>query len=95
MSCILEQTTSYHQKLQSALRARTMHFMLELRRSKKMNKNKNKMKKDLGREQQKRLFEAKENLKKIQNKISPFIKPRKFKEHSTAGKWCQTSSLYK
>jgi hypothetical protein len=43
---------------------------------------------------EKRLLEAKESFRKMQEEIAPFIKQRKFKEYSTAGKWCETSSLY-
>lgn len=42
----------------------------------------------------KRLLEAKESFQKMQEEIAPFIKHREFKQYSTAGKWCETSSLY-
>jgi uncharacterized FlgJ-related protein len=44
-------------------------------------------------ETQKRFREAKESLQKMQEEIAPFIKLRKFKEYSTEGEWCETSSL--
>ena len=65
--------------------------MLELGR---IRMNKNKEIKDIGKEHR-RFLEAQENLIKIQNTIRPFVKLRKFKAHSTAGKWCQTSGLHK
>jgi hypothetical protein len=45
-------------------------------------------------EKKKRLLEAQESLRKMQEEIAPFIKRRKFKEYSTAGEWRETSSLY-
>jgi len=46
-------------------------------------------------EKQRRFLEAKENFQKLQEEITPFIKRRKkFKEYSTEGEWCETSSLY-
>lgn len=42
----------------------------------------------------KRLLEAEESFRKMQEEIAPFIRQRKFKEYSTAGEWCETSSLY-
>lgn len=46
------------------------------------------------KENQKRIIQAKNNFKKIQEKIAPFTKRKKFKEYSTAGEWRETSSLY-
>ena len=46
------------------------------------------------KEKQRRILEAKESFLKMQEEITPFIKYRKFKEYSTAGEWCETSSLY-
>lgn len=45
-------------------------------------------------EKQKRLIKAEKNFKKMQEKIAPFIKRRKFKRYSTDEKWCETSSLF-
>lgn len=44
-------------------------------------------------DKKKRFINAKESFRKMQEEIAPFIKRRKFKEHSTAGEWCETSSL--
>jgi len=44
-------------------------------------------------EKKKRFHNAEENFRKMQKELAPFIKRRKFKEHSTAGEWCETSSL--
>jgi len=44
-------------------------------------------------EKKKRFFNAEKSFRKMQEEIAPFIKRRKFKEHSTAGEWCETSSL--
>ena len=38
-------------------------------------------------------IEAQENLQRIQKEISPYIKKRKIIKNSTAGEWCETSSL--
>ncbi|MDE1889585.1 MAG: hypothetical protein KGJ87_09810 [Planctomycetota bacterium] len=46
------------------------------------------------KERQKRILEAKKSFQKMQEEISPFIRYRRFKEFSTAGEWCETSSLY-
>lgn len=46
------------------------------------------------KEKQKRILDAKESFRKMQEEIAPFIRYRKFKEYSTAGEWCETSSLY-
>ena len=56
-----------------------------------MNKefNVNKLKGD----KKEKFFEAQNNLRRIQEEISPYIKKRKIKENSTAGEWCETSSL--
>lgn len=45
-------------------------------------------------EKKRRFLEAKEDFKKMQEEIAPFIKRRKFKEYSTEGEWHETSSLY-
>jgi len=36
-------------------------------------------------------LKAKKSLKKMQEVISPYIKKRKVKDNSTAGKWCESS----
>lgn len=59
-----------------------------------MNK-KNKTVEKLLEKERKRLSAAKKSFKKLQEEIAPFIKQRKFKQHSTAGEWRETSSLYK
>jgi hypothetical protein len=41
-------------------------------------------------EKTKRLLEAKESFRKMQEEIAPFIRQRKFKEYSTAGEWYET-----
>ena len=46
------------------------------------------------KETPKRFLDAKKDFQKIQEEIAPFIRRRKFKAHSTAGEWCQTSTLY-
>lgn len=38
-------------------------------------------------------LEAQDNLRRIQKEIAPYIKKRKIIENSTAGEWCETSSL--
>ncbi|GCC10854.1 hypothetical protein IPdc08_00892 [archaeon] len=58
-----------------------------------MNKRTKPTKKPIGEKQQ-RFLEAKEDFKKMQEEIAPFIKRRKFKKYSTGGKWRETSSLY-
>jgi len=45
-------------------------------------------------ESSKRFQEAMRELKRIQEEIVPFIKPREFTEHSTAGEWRDTTCLY-
>jgi len=40
-----------------------------------------------------KFLEAQNNLRRIQKEISPYIKKRKINENSTAGDWCETSSL--
>jgi len=45
------------------------------------------------KEKKKRFLNAEKGFRKMQEEIAPFIKLRKFKEHSTAGEWCETSSL--
>ena len=42
----------------------------------------------------KRILEAKESFRKMQEEIAPFVKRRVFKQYSTAGEWCETSNLY-
>lgn len=42
----------------------------------------------------KRFDEAKESFQTMQEEIAPFIKRRGFKQYSTAGGRCETSSLY-
>lgn len=44
-------------------------------------------------EKKKSFVKAEESFRRMQEEIAPFIKRRKFKEHSTAGEWCETSSL--
>ncbi|MEW6185277.1 MAG: hypothetical protein AB1585_05995 [Thermodesulfobacteriota bacterium] len=41
-----------------------------------------------------RFDEAKKSFQKLQEEIAPYIKKREFKEVSTAGEWCETSSLH-
>lgn len=45
------------------------------------------------KEQEQRFLKAKQSLEKLQEEITPFIRRRHFKKHSTAGQWCETSSL--
>lgn len=45
-------------------------------------------------DKEKRLLEAKKDFQKMQEEIAPFIKRRKFRYHSTAGEWCETSNIY-
>jgi hypothetical protein len=59
-----------------------------------MNNETKRIEKTTEEEKKKRLLEAKESLRKMQEEIAPFIKQRKFKEYSTAGEWRETSSLY-
>lgn len=59
----------------------------------KMNKKKRPMQKPT-EEQLKRLLEAKQDFHEMQKEILPFVKRRRFKQYSTAGKWRETSSLY-
>jgi len=40
-----------------------------------------------------KFLESQKNLVRIQEEISPYIKKRRIKENSTAGEWCETSSL--
>ncbi len=42
---------------------------------------------------QKRLLEARKDFKKMQEEIAPFITVRRLEHVSTAGKWCDTSSM--
>jgi len=58
-----------------------------------MNKRKKPAEKPVG-EKQRRFLEAKEDFKKMQEEIAPFIKRRKFEEYSTEGEWSETSSFY-
>lgn len=58
-----------------------------------MNKRTKPTKKPI-EEKQRRFLEAKEDFKKMQEEIAPFIKRRKFEEYSTEGEWRETSSLY-
>ncbi len=51
-------------------------------------------KKQIEKDNQIRFEEAKKSLQKLQEEIAPYIKKREFKEVSTAGEWCETSSLY-
>jgi L-rhamnose mutarotase len=44
---------------------------------------------------QKRLEEAKRNFQKIWKRIEPFIKKKKIKSYSTAGKWKTFDYVYK
>lgn len=55
---------------------------------------KTELKEKVTKKRQKRILEAKESFQKMQEEISPFIRYRKFKEYSTAGEWCEASSLY-
>lgn len=41
-----------------------------------------------------RMREATENLRAIEKKISPFLKPKKIKSISTAGSWCDISTWF-
>ena len=41
----------------------------------------------------KRFLKAEVSMRKMQEEIAPFIKHKRFKEYSTAGEWCETSSL--
>jgi len=58
-----------------------------------MNNNEKKLDQEHDEIETERLDEAKRNLEKIQKKIAPFLKRRKFKAHSTSGKWQETSNL--
>ena len=40
-----------------------------------------------------KFLEAQNNLRRIQEEISPYVKKRKIKDSSIAGEWCETSSL--
>ena len=46
----------------------------------------------LSQKQNERFQRAQKNLDRIQEKIAPFIKHRKAKTYSTAGRWCETSN---
>jgi hypothetical protein len=92
MSCISERITLYQQKQESALRVKTTHLLPWLARN-KMNKKTRSSRKP-SEEQWKRLLEAKQDFHKMQKEILPFVKRRRFKQYSTAGKWRETSSLY-
>lgn len=58
-----------------------------------MNTNEKKLNKEHEKNETERLEEAKKNLEKLQKKIAPFLKRRKFKTYSTSGKWQETSNL--
>lgn len=45
-------------------------------------------------EHQKRTIDAKKSLRRMQETIKPFLKKRRVTDHSTAGQWRDTSSLY-
>jgi hypothetical protein len=40
-----------------------------------------------------RILDAQKNLRRIQAELEPYTKNRKVEEVSTAGKWCETSTL--
>lgn len=48
---------------------------------------------DSQKETKERLIRAEKDFKKIMKEVQPFIRKRKFEEHSTAGEWCDTSNL--
>lgn len=49
-------------------------------------------KKTITVEEEKRLKDAAESMKEIQEKLAPFIKPRKIGSLSTEGKWQKSST---
>jgi len=40
-----------------------------------------------------RFLKAKRGFKEMRERIAPYVKRRRFEEYSTAGEWCETSSL--
>ena len=46
--------------------------------------------KALSQGQNERIQEAEKNLRRIQERIAPFVRHRKAKMYSTAGRWCAT-----
>ncbi len=44
--------------------------------------------------QKKRISDAKNDLQKLNEEIAPFIKVRKYKKYTTAGKWAESSSNF-
>jgi len=46
------------------------------------------------KKQLKRLIDARKDLRKMQEEISPFVKRRIIKQYSTNGEWRETSSTY-
>ena len=44
-------------------------------------------------ESQKRFREAEKSLRKMQEELRPFIRPRKIETYTSAGRWIETSSL--
>jgi len=49
--------------------------------------------KEIKKEEQKRLLEAKKNFQNLQEEIKPFIRQKKIEMKSTAGEWCETSEM--
>jgi len=43
--------------------------------------------------EKRKLKKAEKEFKKIQDEISPFIRKKSIKQHSTAGEWINTSQL--
>ncbi|MFH0948756.1 MAG: hypothetical protein V1833_07190 [Elusimicrobiota bacterium] len=48
---------------------------------------------NISEEKKDHFIEAQKSFQKIQEEIKPFIKQRKFKEHSTSGEWCETANI--
>lgn len=46
-------------------------------------------------EEKDRFLNARKNLQEMQEEIAPFVKRRKFEIWTSAGRWQETSNLYK
>ena len=59
-----------------------------------MKKSKNATRRSSGpAKPHRRILDAQKNLRRIQAELEPYTKNRKVEEVSTAGKWCETSTL--
>ena len=72
--------------MQNVLKVKIIHFTLQFPFQHKFMKNTNKINK-ISRKKKGEIEKAKKNYRRILEEIKPFIKKKKIKEYSTAGKW--------